>query len=204
MSLSTHVSLIGRLKHNGDSFAWQRFYDKYSGAIIGFARQRGCDEHSALDVLQETLMAVMRALPNFEYDRDKGRFRNWILTIVSNKVREAIRRSRADRLVPLEDADAEAAAVGAAAPDELEAGWRQALLEEALRQIDADPRTSAETVAIFRAVAIEGREAARVAADFGVKENAVYQIKSRLTARLQTMIATMEAGDLDSTDDIQA
>lgn len=204
MSLSTHLSLIVRLKQGGDAADWERFYQKYGGAITSFARRQGCDDHAALDVLQETVMVVMRKLADFEYDAARGRFRNWLLTIVANKSREARRRAHADRLVSLDAESAESGplheklpGVETAAPGELEQGWRQAMIEAALRQVLDDPRTSPDTVAVFRAFALEGHPVSEVAARYGMKENAIYQIKNRMMNRLQAIVTEMERGGLE-------
>jgi RNA polymerase sigma factor (sigma-70 family) len=203
MSLTTRLSLIDALKHGGAE-AWERFYNMYSRVLLSFARRQGCDEHAALDVVQETLMVVLRKLPDFEYDADRGRFRNWLISIVSNKVCESRRRARLDRLVsldaPLENGQSFADMLAADQPDvagKIEQDWRQALLEEALRQVLEDPRTNADTVAIFRAVAMEGRTLSDVAKQFRMKENAIYQIKHRIMTRLQGVIARLENGDDD-------
>jgi hypothetical protein len=58
-------------------------------------------------------------------------------------------------------------------------------------------------VEVFRACVLEGRSTADVAAKFGIKENAVYQIKNRLMARLNGMVSAMDKGGADpsSSDD---
>ncbi|HCN28214.1 MAG TPA: hypothetical protein DIT64_05435 [Verrucomicrobiales bacterium] len=204
MSLSTHLSLVGRLKAGGSAADWELFYQKYGGAITAFARRMGCDDHEAMDVLQETVMVVMRKLPNFDYDPERGRFRNWLLTIVSNKAREARRRAHVDRLVSLDAESSESGAlheklpgVETAAPGELERNWRQALIESALRRMLEDPRTNNETIEVFRAVALEGRPVAEVALQHGIKENAIYQIKNRMMNRLQALLSDMEQGGIE-------
>src|SRR4051812_13573087 len=102
MDLVTRLSLIHRLKGAPAQADWEHFYSKYSTVILSFAQKRGLDEHSACDALQETMMVVMRKLPTFEYDAERGRFRNWLLTIVANKVRESVRRSHVDKLLSMD------------------------------------------------------------------------------------------------------
>ena len=209
MDIGTQPSLINRLKTGPAESDWERFYQKSHGVILSFACKQGLDEHSACDVLQETMMVVMRQLPAFDYDVDRGRFRNWLLTIVNNKVREARRRAHASRFISLDadNSDEEPlheriATDGLDAAAQMETGWRQSLLEEAMHRLLKDPRTNADTVAVFRAVAMNGEPVSEVAARFSLKENAVYQIKNRLLTRLQGMIAEMEGGALNSTADM--
>lgn len=198
MDLATQASLLARLSSASREGDWELFYAKYAMVIVSFAQKQALDEHGARDVLQETMLVVMRKLPQFTYAPEKGRFRNWLLSIVANKVREARRRSRAHRLVSLEATESgeplHEPSVEAQASGELEAAWRQSLLEEALRRLLDDPHTKPETVAVFRASAMAGRPVAEVAAQFGLKENAVYQIKNRLLTRLRALLAELEDG----------
>ncbi len=201
MDLVTQASLLVRLSTASQQGDWTLFYEKYAAVIVSFAQKQGLDPHGARDALQETMLVVMRKLPAFTYDPAKGRFRNWLLSIVANKVREAQRRARREGHVSL-DAEPESgeplheqlAAGGATADAAVEEAWRQSLLEEALMRLLDDPHTKPETIAIFRACALEGRPVAEVAAQFGLKENAVYQIKNRLMTRLRGLLAEVEDG----------
>lgn len=205
MDLATRLSLLQRLKLNQADADWERFYKQYSAVLLGFARKQGMDEHSACDVLQETMMVVIRRLPTFDYDAARGRFRNWLLTIIANKVREARRRSHVEKLISLDamaDDDAESlhdriASIEPSASEKLEADWRQSLIDSALEKVLTDPRTKPETVAIFRACALEGRPVADIAAQFGMKENAIYRLKNRMMTRLQVIITAMENGEAE-------
>ncbi len=212
MDLSTRISLIQRLKQAPAQRDWEQFYSKYHAVILSFARKQGLDEHSAFDALQETMMVVMRKLPAFEYDAGRGRFRNWLMTIVANKVREARRRSHMDKLLSMDapqgdgtdDLHEHLAAEEPDASVQLEEAWRQSLVEEALRRVLGDPRTKPETVEVFRACALDNEPVAQVAARFGLKENAVYQIKNRLMARLKDIINAMETGEAEPPPDAEA
>lgn len=206
MDINTQRSLLNRLKTVPGEADWERFYNKYSAVIVSFARRQGLDDDSALDVLQETMMVMMRKLPGFDYQPERGRFRNWLLTIVMNKSRNAARRAHADRMLSLDATSGDdenpllekIASDEATADEDLEGTWRQCLLEDALHRLLTDPRTQPESIAVFRAVALEGRAVAEVAAEFGIKDNAVYQIKNRLKTRLQAIVAEMEKGARDN------
>jgi RNA polymerase sigma-70 factor (ECF subfamily) len=209
MDLATQPSLIVRLSTASQQGDWALFYEKYAAVIVSFAQKQGLDPHGARDALQETMLVVMRKLPAFTYDPARGRFRNWLLSIVANKVREAQRRARRESGHVSLDAEPESgealherlAAGGATADAAVEDAWRQSLLEEALRRLLEDPHTKPETIAVFRACALESRPVAEVAAQFGLKENAVYQIKNRLMTRLRALLAEVEDGAEPNNDD---
>ena len=201
MNVPTRPSLIAMLGDPANPSAWEMFYAQYASLVIGFARDRGIDAEGARDVLQETMIVVMRKLPTFEYDPSRGRFSNWLLTIVSRKISEARRRRRTEPHLSLD----ESATEDVVAMDELvaqedhpdadlERAWRLKLLEEAIQRVLSDPHTRPESVAVFRACALEGEPAADVAARFRLKPNAVYQIKNRLFARVQSLLEDLEEG----------
>ena len=205
MDLATRLSLLDRLKRTSADEDWRHFYAKYNAVILSFARKQGADDHTAEDVLQEAMMVVIRKLPAFDYDAQRGSFRNWLLTIVTHKVREAKRRSHVDRMLSMDalsadDAESWEERFASESPEagaNVEEAWRQSLIEEALQRVLTDPRTKPETVAIFRACALESRPVAEVAAQFGLKENAVYQIKNRMMTRLTEIVTALESGQAD-------
>lgn len=83
--------------------SWDHFYFQYAPMILAFARKKGCSDALAEDVLQETIVALYRVLPNFEYNREKGKFRSFLFRVASSKVVDAYRRNK--RLVSIEDSE---------------------------------------------------------------------------------------------------
>lgn len=187
--LTTPVTLLNKLCEDPSSVLWDEFYRIYWQVILRYARRQGLDASSCEDVLQETMLAFYRHLKReaFVYDPERGRFRNFLFTIVHRKVLDARRRDRVRRETPLEgQPEASLVAVVATEPgDQEEADWRKSLFEDAFERLCADPQTDRQTVDVFNAYAVEGAPAAEVARRFGLKENAVYQIKNRMTKRLQ-------------------
>lgn len=193
--LTTRKSLLSRLRKANDDRDWQSFYDQYRGVIISFCRKEGLDGFSAQDVLQETVILLMRKLPEFQYDPARGKFRNWLLKLVAGKVRDAHKRAHRARLVSIEevfdDMTEPCSGVGEVS-ETLENSWRQALIEEALRRIKADPRTQPRTFEVFQSYVLNGASVADVAQAFQMEENAVYQIKNRMLQRLEAEVTALE------------
>lgn len=196
--IETNETLLVRVKSMHAHEAWQEFYRSYWSAIIRYARKLGLSEHQAEEVLQETMVALMRQLPNFDYDRRKGRFRNYLLTIVHRKSLAAIRRAKGVPDVSLDSEDPwggktlhEVLPAAAARADEhaAEERWREAIMEDALARMAKEPALAETTWPVFRAYVVENRPVAEVAEEFGLKENAVYQIKNRLLRRLRADVA---------------
>lgn len=196
---ATRQTLIQRLGRPGADRAWEEFYALYWQVILRYGAKLGLDEAAAHDVLQETMMVLMRILPTFEYDPKRGKFRNFVLTIVHRKALAAQRRAYRRREIsadavrepgdtPLLDRIAE----DAPGPDDLlQQHWRESVWEEALARVRADPTIQPGTFDIFRAYVIDAMPAADVAARFDVKENAIYQIRSRMLKRLEREVRIM-------------
>lgn len=191
--IDTDETLLDRVRSMDAHDAWREFYKEYWSAILRYARKLGLDETQQQDVLQETMVALMRVLPNFTYDRRKGRFRNFLLTIVHRQSLNALGRARRERATSAPWDDATGRHAGPAASDSLEPEarlrWQESVLEAVLDELARDPRLGRETLAVFRAYVIAGRPASEVAAEFGLKENAIYQIKNRLSRRVQAKVS---------------
>src|SRR6185436_8977534 len=82
----TRPSLLLRVRDVNDDAAWSQFVEIYTPLVFGYCRARGLQEGDAADVAQETLRAVAKAIGKFEYDPQRGKFRNWLLTVVRSKL----------------------------------------------------------------------------------------------------------------------
>lgn len=91
---STRITLLARLKRPADANAWQTFVDLYMPLVYRYCRSRGLQDADATDVTQQVLSNVHRAIEAFEYEPQRGRFRDWLGTIA---LRELIRNQRKDR-----------------------------------------------------------------------------------------------------------
>lgn len=194
--IDTNETLLDRVKATDAHDAWRLFYQQYWAVILAYARKLGLNEYQAEEVLQETMVALMRQLPGFFYDRSKGKFRNFLLTIVHRKSLASLRRSKRERdtHIPWEPEMESQYAAKSRKDDsrtspEAEVRWRKSVVEVVLAELARDPRLGPETMAVFCAYAIEGRPVVEVATEFGLKENAVYQIKNRLSRRVQNEVA---------------
>ena len=70
---------------------------RYWPTIYGFARHRGCSEHTAEEIVQDVMLKVFQQRDVYQYDPARGRFRDWLGTVVRNNVAEH-RRRPANRL----------------------------------------------------------------------------------------------------------
>ena len=91
-SSATDGSLLRRLSEDGDEASWRRFHETYGRLLHAVARRAGLTDAEAQDVAQETIIDMSRQMPGFRYDRARGRFKNWLLTIVRRRISNHARR----------------------------------------------------------------------------------------------------------------
>src|SRR5205807_3625044 len=100
----TSLSLLNRLRLQPDAESWRRLVDLYSPLIQGWLRRQGVAPADADDLTQEVMTVVVRELPQFEHNQQRGAFRNWLRTITINRLR-ALWRSRQTRPLATGDSD---------------------------------------------------------------------------------------------------
>jgi len=185
MTATTRVTLLERLRDGADALAWDEFFGRYWPMIHGFARRRGCSEHTAEEIVQDVMLKVFERRDVYQYDPSRGRFRDWLGTVVRNKIFE-YRRCPANRLHG-RGGDSDGEPLDAmAGPDASDADWEAAFESSLLLTLlDAVRReTNARTYLAFELLAIHnisGDEAARIT---GLTRNAVYKASKRVFSRL--------------------
>lgn len=183
---STRSSVVNAVADTGNEAAWQRLFDLYAGFIYSIARSKGLIDSDADDVVQNVFADLARNLPSFQYNREKGRFRNYLSGLVHWRIMDKLRAGKRD--ADLKASFFEDAKSAALAPDDdfEEREWQAAALEEALRRIK--PSVRPDHYAAFVASAIEGQDSGLVAKLHGLSTGNLYQIRKRLTAKLRETI----------------
>ena len=129
--LATRRSLLTRLGNLDDNKSWECFLDTYGGLIYAFAVKAGLGAADAQDVLQETLIAVAKQMPDFNYDPAAGSFKGWLLQITRRRIVDHWRKANVAASLDVNQA--------AEAESEFEklwdAEWRQNLLTAATERL---------------------------------------------------------------------
>ena len=91
-SLATRHSLLSRLRDLSDEASWRTFFETYGRLLYNFARKNGLGDQESQDIVQETVIAVARKIPEFRYDPTKGSFKQWLLLITRRRIQDHLRR----------------------------------------------------------------------------------------------------------------
>ena len=193
---TTRSSVLKAVADTGNEAAWARLFDLYAGFVFSIARSKGLRDEDADDVVQVVFADLARMMPTFKYDRSKGKFRSYLTGLVHWRVKDKLRSALRDKEF-MADYIEEAANMPPADRDFAEREWQAAALEEALRRIKPDVRT--EHYAAFVASAVEGQDTETVMRLYNLSRDNLYQIRKRLTAKLQeafsVVLAEMESPD---------
>jgi len=180
---STPVSLVERLKHREDAVAWARFANLYTPIIFTWAQRIGLQDADARDLVQDVFAVLIQKMSDFRYDPTRS-FRAWLKTVALNKARERQRRRTEEQLV--NDVDL---ADSADSQVFWEVEFRNDVLRRAIQimQTEFQPTTWKACWGVL----VDGRPAAEVAAELGIRVGAVYAARFRVLTRLRVELAGM-------------
>jgi RNA polymerase sigma factor (sigma-70 family) len=190
---STRSSLLVRIRNLEDQRAWEEFVEIYTPLVYGYCRSRDLQEGDAADVAQESMRAVARSIGKFEYDPQRGKFRNWLLTVVQNKLRNFLAQQQQQPELARESTlnlrqERDSAPVNESI---WEAEYYRTLFNWAANRIRGEFHES--TWRAFWQTTIDERDGKEVAESLGMSVGAVYVAKSRVIARLKEQILSVDA-----------
>lgn len=146
------------------------------------------------DIIQDTLVALTKALPNYVYDPDeRGHFHNYLTGILRRRALKAKRRN-ARHVEVLEDY-AKNRSDNSDVTEQDEKEWQESLYEIALQQLLADKTVQGRTKQVFVRTVVNGEKPESVAAAFKIERNAVDQIRKRMLDKLRKLVTALENAD---------
>ena len=188
---STRSSVLRAVANTENEAAWNRLFDLYAGFVYSIARRKGLKPEDADDMVQVVFADLARNLPTFRYDREKGRFRSYLAGLVNWRVTDKLRLAKRDADLKADFWEEARAAAGQDDDEFSEREWQSAAMEEALRRMK--PEVRPEHYAAFVASAVEGQDTEAVLKLYGISRDNLYQIRTRLTAKLRDTVAAVLA-----------
>ncbi|NLX95476.1 MAG: sigma-70 family RNA polymerase sigma factor [Rhodopirellula sp.] len=188
MNSQTRATLLERLRDGADPVAWNEFFQRYGRLVRVYAKRRGCSDHTAEEIVQDVMLRVFQQRDVFQYDPHRGRFRDWLGTVVRNQVAE-YRRRPSERVRagggPLPHQPAEVQSDDGL-PDAIwEAAFEESLMAVLLDVLrgEMNPRD----YLAFELLTLGGRPGAEVSTMTGLTRNAAYKARKRALARLREL-----------------
>ncbi len=197
--IPTRKSLLSRLKDWNDQEGWKVFFDTYWKLIYNAAIKAGLTEAEAQDVVQETVLSVLKSMPRFEYDARKGSFKVWLLRLTSWRITDQFRRrqkgieqkrraaetsTRTDTVERL--ADPVGSKLEALWDDEWETNLMEAALERVKRKVDPK-HYQAFDLYVFKKWPVS-----KVARTLKINPGRIYLVKHRINNLIKKEITYLQ------------
>ena len=199
--IPTRHSLISRLKDWDDQESWKEFFDTYWKLLYSVALKSGLSDAEAQDVVQDTIVAVAKKMPEFHYDPALGSFKSWLLTITRRRIIDHLRKRQRQPQRHERRPDATEGRTGTMdkipdpAGDQFgdiwEEEWKDSLYAAAVKRVKQ--QVEAKQFQMFDCYAVKGWPVEKVAGLLGVSAGAIYTAKSRITALIKEEVGRLEA-----------
>ncbi len=191
----TRPSLILRLRDSRDAEAWQEFVAIYEPLIYRLARGKGLQDADAHELVQDVMVAVSRAVENWDPDPARGRFRHWLFRIARNLIVNFMTRKKFrpigsgdSRIAEMLEQQCDLACEESVVFD-LE--FRREVFRWAAAQVRGQVREN--TWKAFWRSTVDDRPVEAVADEMNVSVGSVYIARSRVMARLREAVKRFES-----------
>jgi RNA polymerase sigma factor (sigma-70 family) len=197
-SCPTRASLVNRLKDWGDHTGWQEFFDTYWRLIYGTASRAGLSDAEAQDVVQETILSIAKAIPDFDYDPVKGSFKSWLRNTTHWRIKDHLRRkARHSAAVSCAEADLGTPAIQQV-PDPAtvdkdavwNADWERNLLDAAIAKVKT--RVKPKQYQLFDCFVLRGWPMQEITQKLRVSMGQVYFAKVKVSNLVQKEFRELE------------
>lgn len=182
-----------RLPSLEDAEAWREFVAIYEPFIYRFARRSGFQDADARELVQNVLVAVVKAVDRWQSDPERGRFRTWLFKIARNQFLDLLRKKRRQPVRSgasgvLERLERQPA------PDDVAEQLALEHRHELFRWAAARVREAVQpaTWRAFWMTSVEQHSIEEAAQTLGLTEGAVYIARSRVLTRLRDEVRELE------------
>lgn len=192
----TTTRLLTGLFDPRDRQAWEQFDGRYRPLIVAYAKRRGLQDSDAEDVAQETVADFVKAYREGQYDRSRGRLRDWLRGFAVRRIaRFLAQRGRQIGAIGGEGApEIVSSAPDRDAPDQVwKEEWERRVLAVCKEHIGKE--FGEEYRYVFEEYILKGRPSGAVAKELHVTRNAVYICKAKIMARVREIGRALEFVD---------
>lgn len=212
----TSSTMLRELAAGADSARWTEFVDIYTPVLVYWLNCLRAGTLPSLmpdmydDIIQETMVSMMKIFPKQNYDKNRARFRTLLWTVLRFRAidylidsdRDLLRNITGDELDWMQG---EGMLLTSEEPpeDESRRKLRADLWRLIVERVFAESNFSGRSKAIFMRHAA-GESLSALAAEFGMDPNAVYQVKSRIMAKLTEKARALERECGDILDMVRA
>lgn len=199
--------LVAQIR-SGDEAAWRECISRYEGRLLAFVDSRLRNRTTSEDVVQDTFMGFLVALPNYDEQTPLEAF---LFSIAAHKLTDVLRRQGRRPTLPFLTSD-DSEPVGEPASPTRQASsmarshekrnLRRMVLEEGLRQLARTwiERQEFERLKCMELLFVLGWANKTVAETLNISEQAVANHKHFVLSRLREWVAQSGARGIDVDD----
>jgi RNA polymerase sigma-70 factor (ECF subfamily) len=191
----TRTTMVLGLRDLEDQKVWNRFFESYWKLIYHSARKAGLDDADAQEVVQETVITVTKKIGGFDYDRNKGSFKGWLMQTTKWKIADQFRKINRTKS---RESDAMSEIIEEL-PDELanvdtfwKDNWQKELFDAAIEKTRDE--VNPLYFQIYNRLVVKEIKAKDVARELAVPVSQVYLAKHRVTEAIKKSVEEMNDG----------
>lgn len=186
----TTTALLNGLRDPSDESAWRELTERCCPIMRAVAARLGVPSAELDDVVQTSLAVFVESWRRGQYDRERGRLSTFLVTILRSRIIDLQRR-----IALRGEKRGDSAIIGLPPIAETERLWMDArrihLVHQALDQLRRDGMEE-QSLQAFELYALRGADANEVAAQLSMSRENVYDVKYRLSRRLQPILAQLD------------
>lgn len=188
----TSTGLLRNLAEGPDAARWPEFAQRYDPVVRRFlgivaASHPSVKPEDADDLVQETMLSLAGLFPRGGYRREAGRFRDFLFGVVRKVATKASSREIERRRRESEAAEGAALAAAGRADSAALRAEAEALWRAVVDRVFAAGRWSDKAKAVFVRTEL-GEPIDDVAREYGMKTNAVHQLRHRASRRVDAAL----------------
>jgi len=184
----TRVSLIARICDSADDDAWTEFVQIYQPVVQRFIQRHGLQYADAAEVTQEVLSRVAKSIESWDGTQERSTFRGWLYRITRNQTIDFLRKKQVEksRVAGQECGLSQIADTAQSETDQFQAEYEKQLFHWAAEKLKPLFKTS--NWQAFWMSTVDGLSIEDVARRLQIECGTVYVARSRIMARLSTLI----------------
>ena len=183
MNFNTDYDFLNKVK-NKDEIAWEQFYKFYAPLIRLHGRDCGIKDQYLEDLIQNVMITLSVQMPGFVYDPSRGRFRDYLRTIIRARANDMLRKIYRQERIPYEPEDE------AVFDDQFEEEWRSHIRSRSLEELKH--QVSAHHYQIFYLLDVQHRKVKELAELYKVPPVSIYTIRTRVENKLRKIVRELD------------
>jgi len=197
----TRESLLERIKDPDDANAWEDFTLCYESFIHAVVYKMNVGSNDRDDLVQNILLKVWKVMPDFDFDKNKAKFRTWLSYVIRNTVIDFYRLKKKQSAQKLIDTPDFVEDPNCSIESMIEKEWQIHVTKLALESISE--KFTERAINAFK-MHLNGESIQKISEELNIKENSSYRLVNRVKKyfilEINNLKENLEKGSIISHD----